>query len=166
MVTIKVLNIIQDSIVDGPGLRATIFFAGCPHKCKGCHNPESWNINYGEDYSIAEILSIIKSNTITQGVTLSGGDPFFQPKEAAALSKVLKENGYNLWMYTGFKYEDILKDPQQKALMTEADVLVDGKFVLEKKDLTLPFRGSSNQRIINVPKSLQENKIILREEYL
>lgn len=158
---IKVLNIIQDSIVDGVGLRATIFFAGCPHRCKGCHNPESWNTEYGVDYSVEEIMSEIRTNKITKGVTLSGGDPFFQAKEIAPLAKQIKKEGYNLWAYTGYLFEDILNDVNQMELLSFIDVLVDGKFEIENKDLTLAFRGSSNQRIINVQQSLEENSVIL-----
>lgn len=161
MGNIKILNIVQDSIVDGVGLRATIFFAGCPHRCKGCHNPESWNIEYGVDYSVEEIMSEIRTNKITKGVTLSGGDPFFQAKEIAPLAKQIKKEGYNLWAYTGYLFEDILNDVNQMELLSFIDVLVDGKFEIENKDLTLAFRGSSNQRIINVQQSLEENSVIL-----
>lgn len=158
---IKVLNIVQDSIVDGTGLRATIFFAGCPHRCKGCHNPESWNIGYGENYEIEEIMSEIRNNKITKGVTLSGGDPFFQTKEITPLAKQIKKEGYNLWAYTGYLFEDIVKNTLQRQLLKSIDVLVDGKFEQENKDLTLAFRGSSNQRIIDVQKSLKTGQVVL-----
>ncbi len=157
----KILDIIHDSIVDGKGLRAVIFFAGCPHRCKGCHNPESWNIGYGNAFTITEVMVEIKSNKAIQGVTLSGGDPFFQAKEILELAKEIKQNEYNLWAYTGFTFEEIIKDNVKLELLKQIDVLVDGRFVEELKDLTLRFRGSSNQRIIDVQKSIQENKIIL-----
>lgn len=161
MGSVKILNIIQDSIVDGTGLRVTIFFAGCPHRCKGCHNPESWNIEYGADYSIEDIMVQIRRNKITKGVTLSGGDPFFQAKEITPLAKQIKKEGYNLWVYTGYMFEDILNDANKMELLSFVDVLVDGKFELDKKDLTLKWKGSENQRIIDVQKSLKTGQVVL-----
>lgn len=157
----RILDIMHDSIVDGVGLRAVIFFAGCPHRCKGCHNPQSWNIGYGKEYTIDDVVEEIKSNKAIQGITFSGGDPFFQAKEILELAKEIKQNEYNLWAYTGFTFEEIIKDNVKLELLKQIDVLVDGRFVEELKDLTLRFRGSSNQRIIDVQKSIQENKIIL-----
>lgn len=161
MESFKVLNIIQDSIVDGVGMRATIFFAGCPHKCKGCHNPESWNIEYGDDYTVQEVIDEIKDNPLTSGVTLSGGDPLYQSSSILPLVKKLKKMGYNIWVYTGYVFEDILKNKSHKELISCCDVLVDGRFEKEKKDLSLGFRGSSNQRIIDIKKSLASGKIVL-----
>lgn len=160
---IKVLNIIQDSIVDGVGLRATIFFAGCPHRCKGCHNPESWNIGYGTDYTMDEIINQIQLNPITNGVTLSGGDPMYQAEVILPLVSRLKELGYDIWIYTGYEYDQIIADEHMFEILKLSNVLVDGKFNEELKDLTLPFRGSSNQRIIDVPKSILDSKIRLWE---
>ena len=157
----KILDILHDSIVDGEGLRVVIFFAGCSHKCKGCHNPQSWNIDYGLDYTIDEAISSVISNKITKNVTFSGGDPLFQIKDATLLIKELKKLGYNIWVYTGFTYEEIMLNKNMTELLHLTDVLVDGRYEDDKKDLTLRFRGSSNQRIIDVKKSLKESKIVL-----
>lgn len=147
----KVMSIHHDSVVDGEGLRTVIFFAGCPHFCKGCHNPRSWNIKNGTEMTIEEIRDEVLSNPLTD-VTFSGGDPFFQANEIKHLARELKNHGKNIWIYTGYTLEDIENhsNPSFKELLDHCDVLVDGPFILEKKDLTLAFRGSSNQRIINL----------------
>ena len=152
----KILNILHDSIVDGTGLRTVIFFSGCPHRCKGCHNPQSWNIDYGYDYTSKEVIDEITSNKATQGITLSGGDPFYQAKEIVGLVKELRDFGYDIWAYTGWLYEYIVQDKDMFELLKFIDVLIE-----EQKDLLLRFKGSKNQRIIDVQKSLQENKVIL-----
>ena len=146
----KVLNIIHDSVVDGEGLRTVIFFAGCPHFCKGCHNPESWNIRNGTDMSVDEVVAECLSNPLTD-VTLSGGDPFFQAKEVNEVAKRLKAAGKNIWAYTGYTLEALLeRDGDYLALVKHCDVLIDGPFILSERDLSLDFRGSRNQRIIYV----------------
>jgi anaerobic ribonucleoside-triphosphate reductase activating protein len=145
----KVMNIIHDSVVDGEGLRTVVFFAGCPHFCKGCHNPGSWNIRNGMELSIDDIICEIMSNTLTD-VTFSGGDPFYQAEEVKVLAKRVKEAGKNLWIYTGYTIEEINKSKNEHMmqLLSYADVLVDGRFIEEEKDLKLSFRGSRNQRIL------------------
>ncbi|PIE93231.1 anaerobic ribonucleoside-triphosphate reductase activating protein [Bacillus fungorum] len=147
----KVMNIIHDSVVDGEGLRTVVFFAGCPHRCFGCHNPKSWNICNGTEMTVEEIVKEIASNTLTD-VTFSGGDPFFQAAEVKKVAKAVKDLKKNLWMYTGYKLEEIQSSQNNDMieLLHYGDVLVDGRFEIEKKDLTLPFRGSSNQRIIRL----------------
>lgn len=146
----KVMNIIHDSIVDGTGLRTVVFFAGCPHFCKGCHNPESWNIKNGKEMTIEEIAKEVCKNPISN-VTFSGGDPFYQASEVKGLAKKLKALGKNIWAYTGYTYEELLESSDDKTeLLNQCDVLVDGRFVLEQRDLTLKFRGSRNQKIIDV----------------
>jgi anaerobic ribonucleoside-triphosphate reductase activating protein len=149
----KIMNIMQDSIVDGTGLRTVIFFAGCSHFCKGCHNPLSWNIRNGSEWSLEDVLVEVKSNPIAN-VTFSGGDPFYQPKEVAALAREIKKLGKTIWAYTGYTYQEALDNPELKELLDEVDVLVDGRFELGLKDLSLKFRGSSNQRIIDVKTGL------------
>ena len=145
----RVLNIIHDSIVDGEGLRTVIFFAGCSHHCKGCHNPQSWDFNGGTETIVEEIMDEIKSNPLCQGVTFSGGEPFHQADKILPLAKKLKEEGYNIWCYTGYTLEQILTYSVLKPKLLEyIDVLVDGKFIEEQKDLTLKFKGSRNQRIL------------------
>jgi anaerobic ribonucleoside-triphosphate reductase activating protein len=159
----KVMNIIHDSIVDGEGFRSVVFFAGCPHRCQGCHNPESWKMENGKDMNKDQIVVDMISNELTH-VTLSGGEPFMQATEVAELAGELKSKGKNIWCYTGYTFETLLKDPQHYRLLTQIDIIVDGKFELDKKDLSLLYKGSSNQRIIDVQKSLQEGRIILYRE--
>ncbi|WP_026065136.1 anaerobic ribonucleoside-triphosphate reductase activating protein [Amphibacillus jilinensis] len=144
----RVLNILHDSVVDGEGMRTVIFFAGCPHFCKGCHNPESWNIRNGSEMSADEIVAEVMSNPLCD-VTLSGGDPFFQAGEVAEVAKRLRENGKNIWAYTGYTLEQLLElGGDYTKLLKQCDVLVDGPFILAERDLSLDFRGSRNQRII------------------
>jgi len=145
----KVMNILHDSVVDGEGLRTVIFFAGCPHGCVGCHNPASWKMSNGTDMSLDEILREIGSNPMTN-VTLSGGEPFIQAQEIRELARKIKEMGKNIWAYSGFTHEEILTstDLYKRELLSYCDVLVDGRFVLEERDLSLTFRGSRNQRVI------------------
>lgn len=147
----RVMNIIHDSVVDGEGLRTVVFFAGCPHRCFGCHNPQSWNICNGTEMTKEEIINEIENNPLTD-VTFSGGDPFFQATEIKELAKNVKDLQKNLWIYTGYTFEEIQNSQNNDMieLLHYADVLVDGRFELEKRDLTLPFRGSSNQRIIRL----------------
>ncbi|MFS0779932.1 anaerobic ribonucleoside-triphosphate reductase activating protein [Neobacillus sp. 3P2-tot-E-2] len=152
----RILNILHDSIVDGVGLRTVIFFAGCPHHCNGCQNPDSWNYSNGNEWTETEVFVEILQNELSD-VTFSGGEPFLQAKEIAPLANKLKQEGKNIWCYTGYLYEELLKNHDHAALLEHIDVLVDGRFNLTKRDLSLCYKGSSNQRIINVPKSL-ENK--------
>ncbi|SFC88776.1 ribonucleoside-triphosphate reductase class III activase subunit [Bacillus sp. 491mf] len=147
----RVMSIIHDSVVDGEGLRTVVFFAGCPHRCFGCHNPQSWNICNGTEMTKEEIINEIEKNPLTD-VTFSGGDPFFQATEIKELAKNVKNLQKNLWIYTGYTFEEIQNSQNNDMieLLDYADVLVDGRFELESRDLTLPFRGSSNQRIIRL----------------
>lgn len=143
----RVLNIISGTIVDGEGLRTSIYFAGCKHHCKGCHNPESWDFNGGKDMTVDEIFNFIEANKFN--VTYSGGDPLFQNlDDLVFLSKKIHNIGLNIWLYTGFTIEYLKKNSQYNKILENIDVIVDGPFIEEKKDLTLKFRGSSNQRII------------------
>jgi len=145
----KVMNILHDSVVDGEGLRTVIFFAGCPHGCLGCHNPSSWNMSNGTEMSIDEIMVEIESNPLTD-VTFSGGEPFIQAKEVAKLAERIRKLGKNIWVYSGFTYEEIVKDRYKRELLNQCNVLVDGPFKIEEKNLSLSFRGSNNQRIIEL----------------
>lgn len=149
----RVMNIIHDSVVDGEGLRTVIFFAGCPHLCKGCQNPRSWNILNGTEMTVEEVVEEVASNPLTN-VTFSGGEPFFQAQEASKVAKQLKDLGKNIWMYSGYTLEQLLttEDPYKLELLRYCDVLVDGPFKIEERDLTLKFRGSKNQRIIKILK--------------
>ena len=157
---ISVLKIVEDTTVDGPGFRTSIYAAGCEHGCKGCHNPESWEISNGNWMDIDEILKIIESNFLAQ-VSFSGGDPLFQPEAFTELARRIKlETQKNIWCYTGFTFQKILRNPKLSAILPYIDVLVDGQFIEKKKVANLPFVGSSNQRIINVKESLKANKIV------
>ncbi|MDF2607892.1 MAG: nrdG [Bacillales bacterium] len=144
--TARVMNIIHDSIVDGPGLRTVIFFAGCEHRCKGCHNPESWNYQNGSEMNVEQIISEIEANPITN-VTFSGGDPFFQADVVTDIAKLVKDLGRNLWVYTGYTLEQIQYNDRYSDLLKYIDVLVDGPFIESEKDYSLDFRGSRNQKI-------------------
>ena len=161
MATISILDIVEDTTVDGPGFRTTIYCAGCPNRCPGCHNPQSWDITNGNEVDIEDILKVILSDPFAD-VTFSGGDPMFQPVGFTALAKAVKErSGKNIWCYTGYLFEDLLENIQQRELLDYIDVLVDGRFVEVLKDETLRFRGSSNQRVINVPESLKNGTVVL-----
>lgn len=154
-------GILPDSIVDGPGIRTTIFAQGCPHHCPGCQNPETWAFGTGTDMEEETIFQIVRSNPLCRGVTFSGGEPFAQPEGFARLAGILKEAGYEVAAYTGFTFEALLSGTEaQKQLLARLDILVDGPFLLAEKSLEVPFRGSRNQRILDVPKSLACGKAI------
>ena len=146
--TFHVIDIIRGPTVDGPGFRTAIYFAGCRHQCPGCHNPQSWDENGGRPYSLQEIIDIIREEDFD--VTLTGGDPLFSPSKTAILAQAIKELGYNIWLYTGYTYEDILSSPELSIPLPYLDVIVDGPYIESMRDTDLPFRGSSNQRIIRL----------------
>lgn len=149
----RILDIVEGTTVDGPGFRTSIYVAGCKHACEGCHNPQSWDFSGGHEMSEDEILSIIEKNRFN--VTLSGGDPFYQPEAVTHLcSRIKGELGKTIWCYTGFLWEQIYDKAAYRPLLQNIDVLVDGPFILKKRDTTLIFRGSDNQRIIDVPASI------------
>lgn len=154
-------NIQSDSIVDGNGIRTVVWFQGCPHHCRECHNPETWNPNGGMEIELEEVKEQLKNLKYQTGITLSGGDPFFQPIEALEIAKYAHSIGLNVWCYTGYTYEEIMaNDDDKKKLLENVDVLVDGRFEIDKKSLACKFRGSTNQRIIDVKKSLEAGEII------
>lgn len=156
----RVIDIAEGTSVDGPGLRTSIYFAGCTHHCEGCHNPQSWDAKAGKDMSLRELLRIIDYNRFP--VTFSGGDPFFQAEEVAELARAIKsEQGRNIWCYTGYRWEDIVGNQRFRPLLENIDVLVDSPFVLAERDISLLFRGSRNQRLIDVQQSLKTGSLIL-----
>lgn len=158
---LELSGIVSDSIVDGPGIRTCVFSQGCPHHCEGCHNPETWEFGCGTKISEEAVLDIVLSNPLCRGVTFSGGEPFAQAEGFAELARLLKEKGYEVASYTGFTFEQLLKGtPAQKELLGRIDVLIDGPFVLSEKSLELAFRGSRNQRILDVPKSLAAGEAV------
>ncbi|MBD5145010.1 MAG: anaerobic ribonucleoside-triphosphate reductase activating protein [Ruminococcus sp.] len=161
--TIKISGVINDSIVDGPGIRLTIFTQGCPHHCEGCHNPQTHDFDGGEDVTLESLLEKINGNPLLDGVTFSGGEPFCQAKQLYELGLEVKKAGMNVVTYTGYLYEYLTEhadsDNYYNELLSVTDYLVDGPFVLSKRDILLKFKGSSNQRIIDVKKSLTEKKV-------
>ena len=154
-------GIVEDSIVDGPGIRCTIFCQGCPHHCEGCHNPETWEFSCGTEMAVERIVEIVRSNPLCRGVTFSGGEPFAQAAGYAKLAKLLKAQGYEVASYSGYTFEQLLKgNRDQRNLLEAIDILIDGPFILAQKTLEAPFRGSRNQRIIDVKKSLSQNQVV------
>jgi anaerobic ribonucleoside-triphosphate reductase activating protein len=149
---IRMAGIVPESYVDGPGVRFTIFVQGCPHQCSGCHNSDTWDFFGGTSFTANELLEKIilanRENPYLQGVTISGGEPFIQAYPLAHLAKGIKELGMDLAVYTGYTLERLPKVPSALEFLEHIDILIDGPFVLEKKALTLPFRGSANQRIL------------------
>ena len=158
-----------DSIVDGEGIRTVIWTQGCPHNCKGCHNPSTHNIEDGALVDLEEVYEIIDELEGQDGITFSGGDPFMQPKECSEIAKYARSKGYNIWSYTGYTFEQLLTLSNKKQeimdFLNEIDVLVDGKFELLNKSYNTRFRGSSNQRIIDVKRSLQCNEVVILDKY-
>lgn len=163
---ISLSGVTGDSIVDGPGLRLTIFTQGCLHNCPGCHNPQTHDPNGGSWADTEDILAAAAENPLLDGITLSGGDPFLQPVPCLALAEGAHKLGLNVWTYTGYTWEALLEenDAEKLALLKESDVLVDGPFLLAERSLELQFCGSRNQRLIDVKKSLAEDKVVLWEE--
>ena len=163
--------ITYDSIVDGPGLRAVIWTQGCNHNCKGCHNPQTHDTCGGHSVDSLKIISEIYKLRLHRGITLSGGEPFMQSEALLDVAKECKNLNLDVWAYTGYTFEDLTdkKNPNyfnNINLLRNIDVLVDGRFIETKKDITLRFRRSSNQRIIDVKKSLENKRIHLHEEYM
>lgn len=163
---ISLSGVTGDSIVDGPGLRLTIFTQGCLHHCPGCHNPQTHDPEGGSWADTEDILAAAAENPLLDGITLSGGDPFLQPVPCLALAEGAHKIGLNVWTYTGYPWEALLEenDAEKLALLKETDVLVDGPFLLAERSLELRFCGSRNQRLIDVKKSLAEGKVVLWEE--
>jgi anaerobic ribonucleoside-triphosphate reductase activating protein len=154
-----------ESINEGSGIRAVIFISGCRHYCPGCFNAASWNFNYGNQFDSAEqqrIISEIQSNPLIDGITLCGGDPFFSASELVPFVEKFRSAcpDLDVWAYSGFTYEEIVNDAGMKQLLEQCDVIIDGRFMEKYKDLTLQFRGSRNQRIINVKRSLESGDVI------
>ena len=149
-------------MVDGPGFRTAIYCAGCRPQCPGCHNPQSWDFSGGRPATTDELMRIIEADPYTRGVTFTGGDPMYQPEGFAELADAIRQRTpqKDIWCYTGFTFEQLITNPRQRALLEQIDVLVDGPFLREQRDETLLFRGSRNQRIIDVQASLEARQTI------
>ena len=159
----------SDSIVDGEGIRSVIWFQGCSHNCPGCHNPETHDFNAGVEVSLEKMKSQIDELEYQSGVTFSGGDPMMQVEALYELAKYVHEKGMNVWVYTGYTFEELMilaeKNEMYMNALKEIDVLVDGKFVMDLKSFDVQFRGSSNQRILDVKKSLDKKKAVSITKY-
>ena len=151
---IRIAGIVKESIVDGPGFRLAVFTQGCPHACPGCHNPESWSPSAGEPFTeeiLSRIIDEINADILLDGITLTGGDPFYNPEALLELLVRLKrETRQNIWCYTGFTYEALMQNEVTRDCLRFIDTLVDGPFVKHLYDPRLHFRGSSNQRILHL----------------
>lgn len=158
---ISVMRIMEDTTVDGPGFRTAIYAAGCPNACPGCHNPSSWDIAHGRPMEVEEILKAVQADEFAD-VTFTGGDPMYQAEGFAELAQAVKEQtGKNIWCYTGYVFENLLHRPGPRALLRWVDVLVDGPFMQSCRNTDLPFRGSCNQRLIDVQASLRVGSTVL-----
>ena len=166
--TIRIAGVYRESIVDGPGIRFAVFCQGCAHDCPGCHNPETHDFNGGYDCSIDRIVGEIDKNPLLDGVTFTGGDPVYQAEAFCRLAEELKKRSLNILMYTGFTYEELLKmrkeNPYVGLLLDSVDYLIDGRYEEERRDLTLNFRGSSNQRFIDMNETRRRGEIVIYEK--
>jgi len=160
-------GITQESFVDGPGLRYVIFTQGCPHCCPHCHNPESWDVNAGKEFSVKQVVRLLnQQKKAKRGVTFSGGEPFLQAAELAEAALAAHQLNLDVVTYTGFTYEELIEmeDSGIKNLLSASDILIDGKYIHELRDTKLKFRGSSNQRMIDVNKTQKSGQIVLWNE--
>ena len=162
---LKVSGIVKESIVDGKGIRYTVFTQGCPHHCPGCHNPQTHPFEGGTEMEISEIFEDFQKNPLLKGITLSGGEPFCQPAPLAELARLVHGAGKDVTVFTGYTYEQLLEkqDPEIDALLGETDVLIDGPFLEDQKNLELVFRGSENQRLIDLNATRREGRVMLWE---
>jgi anaerobic ribonucleoside-triphosphate reductase activating protein len=162
----RIAGTVQDSTVDGPGLRFTVFAQGCPHRCEGCHNPQTHDAGGGTERPVSDIIAEMLKNPLTDGLTLSGGEPFAQARGCAEIARAAKDAGLNVWTYTGYTFEELLdiaaRDTGAAELLRLTDVLVDGRFAADSRSLELRWRGSGNQRLIDVPASLKRCEVVVR----
>lgn len=163
----RIAGTVQDSIVDGVGFRFTLFTQGCPHGCEGCQNPQTHDFSGGKEMSVEEIVDELLSNPLTDGITFSGGEPFCQAADCAKIAEIAGDNSLNVWTYTGYTFEQLIEmsktDKDTEKLLLLTDVLVDGKFILSEKTYDAPWRGSRNQRLIDVPASLKAGEAVIWE---
>jgi len=163
MTTLRIFGTADDSIVDGPGIRFSVFTQGCKHDCPGCHNPESHSFEGGREVQLDELKQKIEENPLLAGITLTGGEPFEQPVPLLELTRWAKARGLNVWAYSGYLYEVLLAgtpSAEARELLVAVDVLVDGPFVQSQASYEIKWRGSANQRIIDVPASLAAGEVV------
>ena len=168
LTSIRLAGIMRESIVDGPGIRFAVFCQGCPHHCPGCHNPETHDFNGGSEVSIDKILAAIDENRLLKGVTFSGGEPTCQAAAFARLGEEVKKRGLDITLFSGYTYEQLMKRAEEEAelarLLNMTDILIDGPYIKDQRDLTLLFRGSRNQRIIDMNETRRTGQISLWEQ--
>ena len=162
---IRIAGVVRESVVDGPGLRFVVFTQGCPHHCPGCHNPQTHDFEGGQLVEISQLVELMEKNPLLRGITFSGGEPFAQPEGMAALAQQVKAHGWDLFLYSGYTFEQLLKMgeecPAVRRLLELGDILVDGPYLEGERSLELKFRGSRNQRVIDLPASLASGKAAL-----
>ncbi|MEG1559689.1 MAG: anaerobic ribonucleoside-triphosphate reductase activating protein [Clostridia bacterium] len=168
-IELRLAGVIRESIVDGPGIRLTVFLQGCPHDCPGCHNPETHNINGGYVGNIEKILEAVDADPLLRGITLSGGEPFLQSEAVLPLVKAIISRNKDIVVFSGYTFEELIElsevRPSIIELLKRTFMLIDGRFIIERKNISLLFRGSENQRIIDVQKSLETRSAVLFKEY-
>lgn len=158
---LRIAGIVDDSVVDGDGVRLTVFTQGCAHRCKGCHNPETQPMDGGHVIDTDDVLKQVSDNPLLTGVTFSGGEPFLQPEPLAEIAKAVHKRGLDVWSYSGYTLEELEAMPSAEILLDDIDVLVDGQFVEQERDLSLHFRGSRNQRVINMAATRKKGEPVL-----
>ena len=163
---LRLAGIIHESVVDGPGFRSVVFVQGCPHHCPGCHSPQTQSFKGGKIKDVSQIAKEILARPLLDGITFSGGEPFAQAQGLSVLTQgIFKKKKVNLWVYSGYLFNDLKKmakkDPDIANLLKMADVLIDGSFILDQRDLSLPFKGSRNQKLIDLKKTLAKKQVIL-----
>jgi anaerobic ribonucleoside-triphosphate reductase activating protein len=168
MANLRLSGIVWESIVDGPGIRCAVFAQGCPHTCPGCHNPQTWSYEGGFTMPHDKIIQRTRKNPLLRGITLTGGEPFEQAEAMAGLARQARSNGYDVVAYTGYTYEELIEKAASVSsiltLLEQVDLLVDGRYDETRRRLDLPFRGSDNQRLVNVPQSLAEGIVRLTDD--
>ena len=163
---LTIAGVVKESIVDGPGIRYTVFTQGCPHHCPSCHNPQTWAFEGGQPTTAQALFEDFQKDPILKGITFSGGEPFCQPEPLTELAKLVHGAGKDVTIFTGYTYEQLLEkqDPAVDALLAQCDLLIDGPFVMAQRNLELRFRGSENQRLIDMKKTRQAGCVVLLPE--
>ena len=163
---LTIAGVVKESIVDGPGIRYTVFTQGCPHHCPGCHNHQTWAFEGGQPTTAQALFEDFQKDPILKGITFSGGEPFCQPEPLTELAKLVHGAGKDVTIFTGYTYEQLLEkqDPAVDALLAQCDLLIDGPFVMAQRNLELRFRGSENQRLIDMKKTRQAGCVVLLPE--